>query len=211
MMACKSIAAATLLGFFSMNPAFAAEPAECRLVREIRIRGLRYTRETLVRNQLTSRVGEPYSEETIARDRERLDRLAVFSSIRIEPEIDGGAVVIHIRVAETSRWMPFPAFSVVEENGVSAGAGVKTAGIFGRAISASFDARFGGQQELEFLLDSPWGLRDKTWFGGEIHARSRTNELDHFPEKALEGEARGGFQFGRSLRLGGRFEFLGKL
>ena len=207
-MVCKFIAAAALIGISSLSPALAAEPAEGLPVREIRIHGLRYTRESLVRNQLTSRVGEPYSRETIARDRERLDRLAVFSSIQIEPEAAGGAVVIHIRIAETSRWMPFPAFSVVEENGVSVGAGLKTAGIFGRAISASFDARLGGQQEIEFLLDSPWGLRDKTWFGGEIHARSRTNELDHFPEKALEGEARGGFQFGPSLRLGGRFEFL---
>ncbi len=208
MMIRKSIAAAALLGIFLMRLALAAKPAEVRPIREIRIHGLRYTREALVRNQLTSRVGKPYSMETIARDRERLDRLAVFSSIRIEPETDGGEVIIHIHVAETARWMPFPAFSVVEENGVSVGAGVKTAGILGRAISASFDARVGGQQELEFLLDSPWGLRDKTWFGGEIHARSRTNELDHFSEDALEGEARGGFQFGPSLRLGGRFEFL---
>ncbi len=207
-MARNFIAAAALLAILRAVPAFAAEPAQGLAIREIRIHGLRYTREALVRNQLTSRVGEPYSREAIARDRERLDRLAVFSSIAIQPEAAGGAVVIHIHVAETARWMPFPAFSVVEENGVSAGAGMKTAGILGRAISVSFDARFGGQQELEFLLDSPWGLRDKTWFGGEIHARSRTNELDHFPEDALEGEARGGFQFGPSLRLGGRFEFL---
>lgn len=207
-MDCKSIAAAALLCLLRTGPALAADPAEGLRVKEIRIHGLRYTREALVRDQLTSRVGAPYRAETVARDRERLDRLAVFSDIRIEPETDGGEVVIHVRLAETSRWVPFPAFSVVEENGVSVGAGVKTSGIRGRAISASLDARFGGQQELEFILDSPWGLRDKTWFGGEIHARSRTNELDHFPEKALEGEVRGGLQFGPSLRLGGRFEFL---
>ncbi len=208
MMACKLIAAAALLGLFSMRPALASEPAEGLTIREIRIHGLRYTREALVRNQLTSRVGEPYSGETTARDRERLDRLAVFSSIRIEPETADGEVVIHIRLAETARWAPTPTLSAVGENGISVGAGMKTAGAFGRAISASLNARVGGQQKLGFLVDSPWGLRDKTWFGGEINALSRTNELDRFPEKALEGEARGGFQFGPSLRLGGRFEFL---
>ncbi len=46
------------------------------------------------------------------------------------------------------------------------------------------------------------------WYEGEIHARSRTNELDHFKEKAIEGEIRGGVQFGPSLRLGARLEFL---
>ncbi len=208
MMARNFIAAAALPAILWAVPAFAAEPAAGLPIREIRIHGLRYTREALVRNQPTSRVGEPYSRETAARDHERLDRLAVFSSIAIEPEAAGGAVVVHVRVTETSRWALVPTLSAVGENGISIGAGIKTAGALGRAISASLNTRFGGQQKLGFLLDSPWGLRDKTWFGGEINALSRTNELDRFPEKALEGEARGGFQFGPSLRLGGRFEFL---
>ena len=161
-----------------------------------------------MRAQLTSQVGDLYSKEKVELDRERLDRLAVFSRVRIEPERAEDEVILNINVVETARFVPFPAFSFVEENGVSLGAGVKATSLLGRAISASLDVRAGGQQELEFLLDSPWGLRDKTWYGGEVHARSRTNELDHFKEDAIEGEIRGGFQFGPSLRLGGRMEFL---
>lgn len=185
-----------------------AQPEDGKTIREIRINGLVNTHEQLVRDQLTSVVGQPYDEAAIELDRERLDRLAVFSRIEIAPIPEGDDVILDINVVETARFIPFPAFSFVEENGVSIGAGVKASSLLGRAISASLDVRVGGQQELEFLLDSPWGMRDKTWYGGEVHARSRTNELDHFEEKAIEGEIRGGFQFGPSLRLGGRLEFL---
>jgi outer membrane protein assembly factor BamA len=184
------------------------QTAEGEIIREIRINGLINTDEQLVRDQLTSAEGEPVDLATIELDRERLDRLAVFSRIEIEPVKKGDDVILDIDVVETAGFVPFPAFSFVEENGVSLGAGVKASSLLGRAISASLDVRLGGQQELEFLLDSPWGMRDKTWYGGEIHARSRTNELDFFKEKAVEGEIRGGFQFGPSLRLGGRLEFL---
>lgn len=185
-----------------------AQEADGKTIREIRINGLINTHEQVVRDQLTSAAGQPYDEATIELDRERLDRLAVFSRIRIEPVARGDEVTLDIDVVETARFIPFPAFSFVEENGVSLGAGLKASSLLGRAISASLDVRLGGQQELEFLLDSPWGMRDKTWYGGEIHARSRTNELDHFKEKAIEGEIRGGLQFGSSLRLGARLEFL---
>jgi len=181
---------------------------EGKTIREIRIVGLEHTREGIVRNQLTAQVGDPYDPEVIAHDEEHLDRLAVFSSISMLPEVDGEEVTLKIEVVETARFIPFPAFSFVEENGVSLGAGVKAASLLGRAISASLDVRLGGQQELEFLLDSPWGLRDKYWYGGEVHARRRTNELDHFEEDAIEGEIRGGMQFGPDFRIGARLEFL---
>lgn len=204
----KFIALWGLIAAFGAPEILCAESEDRKIIREIRINGLINTHEQLVRDQLTSAVGEPYDEETIELDRERLDRLAVFSRIRIEPVTEDEEAIVDISVVETSRFIPFPAFSFVEENGVSLGAGVKASSLLGQAISASLDVRLGGQQELEFLLDSPWGMRDKTWYGGEIHARSRTNELDHFKEKAIEGEVRGGFQFGPSLRLGGRLEFL---
>ena len=196
------------LALFLPVCASAIEAEEGQIIREIRIHGLENTREDVVRQQLTSQVGQAYDEEVVEHDRERLDRLAVFSEIEIEHEADGDDVTLIINVVETARFIPFPAFSFVEENGVSAGAGVKATSLLGRAISASLDIRLGGQQELEFLMDSRWGLRDKTWYGGEVHARSRTNELDHFGEDAIEGEIRGGLQFGPSFRVGGRFEFL---
>ena len=196
------------IALLGLGASFAFAQTPELTIREIRVHGLEYTREALVRAQLTSEVGGPYSEEIVEQDREHLDRLAIFSRIEIEPEIDGDQVDLQISVAETARFVPFPAFSFVEENGISAGAGVKATSLLGRAISASLDIRVGGQQELEFLLDSPWGMRDKYWYGGEVHARKRTNELDHFEEDAIEGEIRGGLQFGRSFRVGGRLEFL---
>lgn len=204
----KIIALAGLIAALAGQSSISAQEPGQGVIREIRINGLVNTHEQLVRDQLTSAVGQPYDETVVELDRERLDRLAVFSRIAVVPAVEGDNVVLDINVVETASFVPFPAFSFVEENGVSLGAGLKASSLLGRAISASLDVRLGGQQELEFLLDSPWGMRDKTWYGGEVHARSRTNELDHFKEKAIEGEIRGGFQFGPSLRLGGRLEFL---
>lgn len=189
-------------------PLRAQEEFDGKTIQAINILGLENTKETLVRQQLASEVGQPYSSERVEIDREKLDRLAVFSEIGMLPEAAGDDVILNIQLSETSRFIPFPAFSFVEENGVSLGAGVKATSLFGRAVSASLDVRVGGQQEVEFLLDSPWGRRDKYWYGFETHLRSRTNELDHFEERAIEGELRGGIQLGESVRLGGRLEWL---
>ncbi len=189
-------------------PLFADDAAEGRTIREIRIEGLKHTHETLVRHQLTCEVGEPYSQTTAAMDRERLDRLGVFADITIVPELEGDEVVVMITVGETLRFVPFPSLSFSGENGMAGGPGVKATNLFGRAISAQLDLRFGGQTELQFQLDSPWGLRDKSWYGAKLQRRDRTNELDHFKEKSFEGELSGGIQIGANLRAGGRFEFL---
>ena len=52
-----------------------------RLIREIRIEGLRITQESIVRDQLTSQVGQVYTEQTAQEDHRWLDRLGIFSSI----------------------------------------------------------------------------------------------------------------------------------
>jgi outer membrane protein insertion porin family len=189
-------------------PLVADDSAESLTIREIRIEGLKYTHEPLVRQQLTCEVGEPYSQTAASKDRERLDRLGVFSDITITAEVHGDEVVVLIVVAETPRFLPFPSLSFSGENGMAGGPGVKATNLMGRAISLQADLRFGGQQELQVKLDSPWGLRDKAWYGLKVQKRQRINELNDSEEHALEGEFSGGYQIGSSLRVGGRFEFL---
>ena len=65
--------------------------ANSQTIQEIRIEGLRHTREDVVRGQMHSRTGEPYDPEIVAGDRERLDRLGIFSAIDIRPQdVPGG-------------------------------------------------------------------------------------------------------------------------
>ncbi len=179
-----------------------------RIIREIRIRGLHNVREDVVRGQLDSRAGQIYTEETARNDTRGLDRLGVFSSIRITPSPTDDDVTLEVEVQEIVRILPYPAINVTAENGVSAGFGVKVPSLLRRAVAFSASARFGPLTEVELLLQSPWRLRPRVWFDAKYNYRDRPNSLDHFQEYADEIEIRAGATFRRNWRIGGRFAFL---
>lgn len=177
-----------------------------RVVREVRIIGLKHTKEKIVRDQLSSQPGSRYTEESAQDDYRWLDRLALFSSIRILPspaEHDG--VLLTVEVQELLRFLPYPSVNSTEENGVSAGIGLRVPSLLHRGISFSSTARFGPLTEVEMVAHSPWRLRRKDWFEAKYSYRDRPNELDHFQEHAHEFELRGGVKFRENWRAGGRF------
>ncbi|MCP5114537.1 MAG: hypothetical protein GY953_27225, partial [bacterium] len=131
-----------------MTPASEAD-LEGKTIQEITITGLRSIRETYVRDRLASRVGEPYSEEKAERDRQRLDRFGVFRSIEMEAVAVAEGVAVHIEVVEGPSFLPYPSFEVTDENGVAVGGGVKAASLFGRPLSLSASAGFGGSTNIE--------------------------------------------------------------
>ena len=59
-----------------------SDDLEGKLITEIRIQGLSHTKEYVVVRE-PSRVGEPFSEQNVKKDGERLDRLGIFRSIEI--------------------------------------------------------------------------------------------------------------------------------
>ena len=179
-----------------------------RIIREIRIRGLHNVREDIVRDQLDSKAGQAYTEETARNDTRGLDRLGVLSSIRITPSLTDNEVMLEIEVQELVRILPYPAVNVTAENGVSAGFGVKVPSLLRRAVAFSASARFGPLTEVELLLQSPWRLRPRVWFDAKYNYRDRPNNLDHFQEHADEIEIRAGATFRRNWRVGGRFAFI---
>ncbi len=79
----------------------AVSAAEGRPVAEVRVEGLSRVADSLVRNQLRTREGEPYSERTAREDVRRLYRLGEFRSVeaatRAGPE---GSVVVVFTVIE---------------------------------------------------------------------------------------------------------------
>jgi len=77
-----------------------------KLVKEIRIVQLRYTREEIVRRELKSKVGEPYSDGNLAEDRMRLDRLKIFSSIIIDVQEEPDGMVLELELRETFPFLP---------------------------------------------------------------------------------------------------------
>jgi outer membrane protein insertion porin family len=63
----------------NLSPAL--EPFENRVIREVKLRGLKNTGEQLVRNQIRSAVGRPLKQETVQQDIQQVTRLGRFSNI----------------------------------------------------------------------------------------------------------------------------------
>ena len=179
-----------------------------RTIREIRILGLHHTKEEIILDQLASRKGSRHSEEAARDDYRWLDRLGLFSSVRITPSLVEDQVVLTVEVQELSRILPYPSVNVTGENGVSGGFGVKIPSLLHRGVAFSSSARFGPLTEAEVLLQSPWRLRRRDWFDTRYNYRDRPNELEHFNEHAHEFEIRGGVKYLRNWRVGGRFALM---
>jgi len=184
------------------------ESLDGKIIREIRINQLKYTKEKVVTRELTSKVGEPYSEEKIANDKLNLDRLRIFSSIQIEALEDGEEVILEVNLVETFPFLPTISFDVSEENGVAAGPGVKALNLFGRAISLSAAARFGGSTSFNAKLESPWTVGHPLHYMGEYTYMDRFNEVDDFQERSNAFDVQVGHYLGKKGRIGGDFNFL---
>lgn len=173
-----------------------------RAVTEIRLSGLKYTREYLVRESLASRVGEPYLPKTVASDRERLDRLGIFSSVEVRPRADDGGVLLEYELKETFPYLPVITADITDADGLTIGPGVKAVNLFGRGISFSGAARFGQATTVELRLENPWLPGGHFIYKADAWYRDRYNELDEFDENSLEVDLRFGRTFGRHARAG---------
>jgi outer membrane protein assembly factor BamA len=65
-----------------------------KIVEQITVQGLHKVKESNVLSQMMSQVGEPYSADNVAIDRERLDRMLLFSKIEIESHAGSNGVLL---------------------------------------------------------------------------------------------------------------------
>ncbi len=156
-------------------------------IKEIRIIGAKYTKDFVIRRELKSEVGQPYLESTVTGDHQRLDRLAIFADVKIYGEEDGGEIILTVEVQETLRFLPTISLSISDENGLSAGVGLKSVNLRGKAIYFSGVARFGGATTTEVTLRDPWLWGNHLGYQIEYYHRDRRNELFGFDEVADEG------------------------
>jgi len=196
--------------FLAVSPAGAAEgeAPENGPVQQIVFSGLRRTNEAFLRKRLASRVGESFDARQAREDRERLDRLGIFSAIEVRPVYREDEVILEINVAEVMPYLPYPSLNYTEENGLSFGGGVKFLNLLGRGVSGSLSARFGGLKDFEALLESPWDPNPSFWYEVTYHYRDRPNELVGFHESVHEGDLRAGYQLHPDLRTGVVFDYM---
>ena len=180
-----------------------------KIVKEIRISKLRFTKPEIIRRELVSQVGRPYLEENARKDVEKLDRLRIFSSINIEPIEENGEIILQVEVKETFPHLPIISLDVSDENGTTVGPGFKSLNLFGRAISFSGAARFGGANTVKMTVEDPWFAgKNHLSYRLEFDRRDRVNKLDDFNEKSDEFETRIGSYLGENGRIGGRVNFV---
>ena len=191
----------------TVSPTDADEGPYGKTVKEIRINGLRYTKEEIIIRELASRVGEPYLKKNAEKDAERLDQLGICSAVNIETIEEGDEVVLVIEVKETFPWLPTISLDISDENGLSIGPGFKSINLGGRAISFSASARFGGATNIGTSLENPWFAGNHLSYKLEFDQRDRESALDDFAEVSTEINLRLGSYVREDGRIGGQFNF----
>ena len=178
------------------------DPMDGRAVAEIRVSGLRNVSPDMVRRHLATRVGEPFRRATLALDQRRLDELRLFTRVLIAPRLDNDAVILEVAVTETLRVLPIVVLRVTDENGVSAGPGVRGINLTGRGTQAGVAAYFGGETGVTATFDAQT-ITPGTWARHlGFNYSSRENELYDFDERAMRADARFAHNRNHGLRTG---------
>ena len=193
---------AIALNVIAARSVSATDELEGKLVTEIRIHGIKYTKEYVVTREIASRVGEPFKRENVDLDKERLDRTRIFSSIDVKALSEDDGVVIDITVTETFPYLPIISMQVNDENGVSLGPGFRSINFLGRGIELGGSVQFGGAQNAEAYIRNPWIAGNHVSYEVNYFRRDRTNQLDNFEELANELDGRFGSWIGQTGRIG---------
>ena len=178
------------------------DPLEGVIVREVNVVGLRNLPAEFVERHLSTRPGEPFHRAAVERDRRRLDELRVFSSVTIAPRLDRDAVVVDITVAETFRVLPVVVFRVTDENGLSAGPGVKVIDLFGQGEQLGAQTRFGGETAFAVTIDSTTITPTTVAWHGGFSDTHRRNTVFDFDEHAMTADVRVSRNLAHGLRFG---------
>jgi len=187
----------------------AFENAYGKIIREIRLVGLKRTKEFIVLRELGSKVGEPFTEENARKDPDRLNRLGVFGSIELRPIVDeNDEVILELHLKEIFPYLPRLSLEVSDADGVSVGGGFTALNLLGRGIRLDAAVRGGGATTVEFVSDSPWVWGDRYGYDIEIFGRNRFNEIWKFDEDSFELNLRLGKRIKEHFRAGLLFSYI---
>ncbi len=183
----------------------ALAPSEGRTVTAIELTGHKVTREYVITREIHTRAGEAFHAETLLADVQRLENLSVFADIQVEAEPVGEDVRLRFGFKEMPSWVPLVGFSFTEEDGFSAGPKLSALNLFGRDMSLSARAYFGGAKQYSLSYSWPWisgNHRSFNFYGARL---SRTDTLNEFKETSYEFTPRAGTYLGEHGRLEGKF------
>ncbi|HWN83100.1 MAG TPA: BamA/TamA family outer membrane protein, partial [Candidatus Udaeobacter sp.] len=183
-------------------PDSAVVAAEGKIVRTLSITGNKVTKEYIIIREVEHEVGKPFSLQTMAADRTRLDNLGIFSFVAITPDSSGAdSVDVEVMVREMPWLIPYPALKVSDQTGFTIGPAVSSMNLLGRDITLSGRVMFGGATTYQVNLDWPWITGNHvsmTMFAAHI---LRDDDVRNFDETSDEFSPWVGTYVGRSGRL----------
>ena len=181
---------------------------EGKTVKEIRLPEFRWADEEFIRKILMTKEGQAFTKWSADKDFEHLDKLRIFSYIRLNPFDDGGEVVHNIDLKETYRWIPTVSAKITDANGLSLGAGFKALNMFGNAIKWSGDARGGGTTQVATGMSTPWVLGVPLSFTTGLSYLERPNKQFEFDETSFQWQGIIGRTFSENWTAGIRLDLL---
>jgi outer membrane protein insertion porin family len=195
-----------LLAALSLAPRFLLpfDDAVPKKVKAIRVVGNKRTDELVVQRELSPLIGVPYLKDYADFAFSRLDRLRVFSGIKITPVEEDDGIVLLVEVKETFPIIPSLSLSFSDENGALVGAGFSALNLDKKALFLSGKVVFGGATHVEFKVANPWIRGDKLAYSLDFYHRRRQNEVFDFNETATEIYLTLLRQAGDHLNYGGR-------
>jgi len=206
-----SPAAAAVVTIHDIDDGFARDPHYGEIIREIHVEGNNHTKEEVILEAMSSKVGESYTRDHAELDSFWITRLGAFTmvSFAVEPVVDG--IALTVRVAETSPYIPSISFAITQENGVEIGPAVSSSNLFGTAARASVYARFGGATNIGLKYSDPRVPTNRSFFSYrfEYFHRERQNELMDFGESTDEILLELKRVLSGDMRGGGRIRYLG--
>ena len=153
------------------------DPLDGKIVREIRVTGLRRLSPDEVERHLATRVGEPFNRANVALDLRRLDELRLFTAVTIEPQLENDGVVVHVTATETLKLLPTVVLKVTDENGVSIGPGLRGINLLGHGSQVGMAAFFGGETSVGVSADKTT-ITPGTW---AQHVAFNYHQATQFP------------------------------
>lgn len=181
---------------------------EGKTVKEIRLPELRWADEEFIRRVLATKEGQAFTKWSADKDFEHLDKLRIFSYIRVSPFDDDGEVVQNIEVKETWRWIPTVSAKVSDANGISLGLGFKAINMFGQAVKWTGDVRGGGTKQISTGFSTPWVLGVPWSFTTGLSYVERENKQFDYDEKTFQWSGIFGKTITENITVGLRFNIM---
>ncbi len=156
------------------------------LVTRVDITGYVVTKPYVVRREIRIQPGDTFHVASVRADRVRLENLEIFSSMVVTGIAADSTVALTYTVKETPWLVPYPRVTYTEADGFSAGLGVASVNLFGRAAFLSGYFLLGGVNSFALAFRYPWITGNHVGVDVTTADLTREDELNDFREHSRE-------------------------